>query len=378
MTDIYTGGELHTAEFKLLTGLLKASTGEDGKRRIKGIASSTIQDRHGDRMERTALKDMERAANDNMTIFVNHSYQVPEDVVGSVESAVLRRRQESDDEGNPIYDLEMTALVAEGNPRAVKTADSIEAGVKLGFSIGAMIPKGGATYDEEANAFRIHHVDLLETSVVSIPANPRSWIGGAVKALRQGNGLDSLDNRAAFEKALAPDEPEADEPEAVTSGDEPDSTIEVTAPVETAAADEPTSQEASPDAGPENEEGAVSTPAEASADLDIEDSIDPSVLSAAGAGVQALLLTMAARLETAVAELDEEKRARAEVETQRDEILEGVAEVISQVQQIVDEIAKTPMGRKTSFVEATEQFEHLRGVYSDRFLRLLSAGERSQ
>src|SRR4051812_18419760 len=75
--------------FKIFTGLLKATRSADGKMRLRGVASSSITDRHGDRMELSALQDMQRAAEQNLTIFLNHSYNVPEDVAGSVEKAML-------------------------------------------------------------------------------------------------------------------------------------------------------------------------------------------------------------------------------------------------------------------------------------------------
>jgi hypothetical protein len=57
-------------------------------------------------------------------------------------------------------------------------------GTKLGLSIGARIPEGGAVRNKKTGALLISHVELMETSVVGLPANPRSWIDAATKALR--------------------------------------------------------------------------------------------------------------------------------------------------------------------------------------------------
>lgn len=169
-------------KFQIFSGLLKTSRSQDGKMRLHGVASSTTRDLHGDVMESSALEDMERSANNNLTIFLNHSYDIPEDVAGSVERAALKTRG-ADHEGNPNYDLDMDILINDANPRAVKAFEAIEKGTKLGLSIGALIPEGGALRDKKSGAYTIQHVDLLETSLVGIPANPRSWVEYAAKSL---------------------------------------------------------------------------------------------------------------------------------------------------------------------------------------------------
>ena len=165
--------------FKIFAPMLKASMGPDGKMRLHGIASSTVKDRHGDTMQPSALMDMEQSANNNLTIFLNHSYNVPEDVAGHVERALLRSHPQDPD----IHDLAMDIVVNETNDRAVKAWEAINGGTQLGLSIGAMIPDGGADRDRKSGAYSINHVELLETSLVGVPANPRSWVEYAVKSL---------------------------------------------------------------------------------------------------------------------------------------------------------------------------------------------------
>jgi HK97 family phage prohead protease len=171
-----------STKFQIFSGILKASRSSDGRMRLHGVASSTTKDLHGDTMQSSAIEDMERAANNNLTIFLNHSYDVPEDVAGSVESARMKTRG-ADTEGNPNYDLDMDILVNDANERAVKAFEAIERGTKLGLSIGALIPEGGAKKEKGGN-YIIEHVELLETSLVGIPANPRSWVEYAAKSLR--------------------------------------------------------------------------------------------------------------------------------------------------------------------------------------------------
>lgn len=174
---------LPATKFTIFSGILKTSRSSDGKMRLHGVASSTTKDLHGDTMQSSAIEDMERSANNNMTIFLNHSYAVPEDVAGSVESARMKTRG-VDGEGNPNYDLDMDIIVNESNERAVKAFEAIERGTKLGLSIGALIPEGGATKGKDKGNYIIEHVELLETSLVGIPANPRSWVEYAAKSLR--------------------------------------------------------------------------------------------------------------------------------------------------------------------------------------------------
>ena len=171
--------------FKVFVPMLKAAR-EDGKMRLHGIASSTIKDLHGDVMTRSAIEDMQRSAI-GLTMFLNHSYTVPEDVGGTITSARL-----SDWADGTGTDLPVEVEVNEVNPRAVNAFESIEGGTQLGISIGAIIPEGGAKWDKKAGGFIIEHVQLLEASLVGIPANPRSWVEYAVKALKAEGGIPEV------------------------------------------------------------------------------------------------------------------------------------------------------------------------------------------
>jgi len=175
-------------DFRIFSGMLKAYR-DEGVMRLSGIASSTVKDRHGDVMTDRALAAMLRNA-DNLTIFVNHDYKVPEDVVGSVEKAWISTSSEPD--GMDIHDLHFQIAINDANPRAVQVFEAIDRGTKLGLSIGAMIPDGGAVRDKKSGGYVINDIDLVETSIVSIPANPRSWIDYAVKSLRKHEEQDGV------------------------------------------------------------------------------------------------------------------------------------------------------------------------------------------
>jgi hypothetical protein len=182
-----SSGQLGVAEFALVSGLLTASISEDGVRSLRGTASSTIIDLHGDEMTKSALEDMERSANAGLTIFLNHKYDVPEDIGGSVTDAKMVKRKNAD--GVAVWDLDFGIEMDDSNPRAIQLHNSImgvpgkKKGTKLGLSIGAMIPEDGAKRRKDGS-YLIEHINLLETSLVGIPANPRSWVQNAVKSIK--------------------------------------------------------------------------------------------------------------------------------------------------------------------------------------------------
>lgn len=170
--------------FKIFAPTLVASRGDDGSLRIEGIASSTVRDHHGDQLTLKALEKMAATAR-GMTIFMNHSYNVPGDVFGRVEKVNLARSGMIDEKTKTeIWDLRFGIKVAKSNKQALDTFEMIEGGTRLGLSIGAMVPDGGATFSkEDGGRYIVDDVELVETSVVGVPANPRSWIDYAVKSL---------------------------------------------------------------------------------------------------------------------------------------------------------------------------------------------------
>jgi hypothetical protein len=173
------------AKFKIYTGMLRAyevkSADGSMKKRFKTTASSTIKDLAGDEIQYPAIEKMAAKARENMTIFLNHSYNVPEDVLGSCEDAQVMKRG-VDGDGNDIIDLDFDIALNEVNERAVKAWESINNGVKLGTSIGAIVRHATK---KKGGGLLIDDVDLLEASLVGIPANPRSWVQYAVKGLGQ-------------------------------------------------------------------------------------------------------------------------------------------------------------------------------------------------
>ena len=183
------------AEFKIFSGALKAYETNDGKKSLRTTASSTIKDLSGDRMTDKAIQAMAASAQ-GMTIFLNHSYNVPEDVFGTVKGVEVVERGE-------YRDLDFDIELAEGSDRAEKTYKYIKNGTKLGTSIGAVIKDG----HKDGDGYVFDDVNLLEASIVAIPANPRSWVQYAVKALRQNPVTETVvhSTNGNFTTTIAPD-----------------------------------------------------------------------------------------------------------------------------------------------------------------------------
>lgn len=182
-------------DFKLYTNALKAYTAENGDLHVVGTTSSTIRDLHGDEMTLSALKSMEETAKQNMTVFLNHNYNVPDDIFGSVTDARIVKRFD-DESGAEVYDLDVDVRVVgeDENPLAMKTYRAIKRGVKLGLSIGARVDKVSKKKGNGGeDTYVIESVRLLETSVVGIPANQRSYLQNALKSLKQAEQAGEIE-----------------------------------------------------------------------------------------------------------------------------------------------------------------------------------------
>lgn len=174
------------SDFKIYTNALKAYEADNGDRFVTGTTSSTIRDLHGDEMTLSALKSMEATAKQNMTIWLNHEYQVPDDLFGSVKDARIVKR--IDATGQEVFDLDVDISVVseDENPEAIRAYRAIKRGVKLGLSIGAKVDRVSKKVDKSTGeeTYVIDSVKLMEASVVGIPANQRSYLQNAVKSLR--------------------------------------------------------------------------------------------------------------------------------------------------------------------------------------------------
>ena len=418
-------GKVGIAEFSLVSGLLTASLNEHGTRTLKGTASSTVTDLHGDEMTKSAIEDMERSANAGLTIFLNHSYEVPEDIGGSVTMAKMVKRKDGD---IAVWDLDFEIEMDEENPRAVQLHKSImgsptKKGTKLGLSIGAMIPEDGAKRRKDGS-YLIEHINLLETSLVGIPANPRSWVQNAVKSIKDTLRTDAAPatakgatqiNMSSPKLTLDPetrmyriegsfgdmdlslgggDAVEAPDLE-LDAGTEPEAPAVETAEavpdvqdakitlieIDTGSGDgtggDTGSQEAPP-SSPENEAGLADETAEGDDGAfgdDVTRGLPTEALSPEVSGILrqtvGLLNKTLADLLAVKNELAVEKLARTAAEDDAKLVREKAGEVIRGVSEVVDKIARTPLKSRTQFVEAQAKFAHLEDMYGPEFLKML-------
>ena len=189
-------------DFKVYTNALKAYEASNGDLYVTGTTSSTIRDLHGDEMTLNAIKTMADTAKQNMTIFLNHNYNVPQDLFGSVKDARVVKRFDSET-NSEVYDLDIDVLVCkeDENPEAMRAFKAIKRGVKLGLSIGARVDRVSKKKDANTgdDTYVIDSVKLMEASVVGIPANQRSYLQNALKSLKAAEqaGEVVVDEKAA-------------------------------------------------------------------------------------------------------------------------------------------------------------------------------------
>lgn len=169
-------------------GTLKAlppDDNPDGKPRMRFVVSTTTVDLVGDVMSEAAIDKMLAQAI-GKTFFVNHSYVIPQDVLGKVESGRKFTQKTTDpvtgETGNYLF-LEFVILVAMSNPVAVKTYELVkEDEIKLGASVSIIILEGS----KGSKGTRvIDDLYYLECSAVGIPANQASWSDSISKAFKE-------------------------------------------------------------------------------------------------------------------------------------------------------------------------------------------------
>lgn len=382
------------ADFKVFSGLLKAYEA-DGRKKISGVTSSTVKDLHGDVMELSALQSMERSAKNNMTIWLNHEYEVPKDIFGSALDARITQR------GSDVWDLDIDIAVNETNPRALDTWAAINAGTKLGLSIGALLKDYTL---EKDGSFVIRDVELLEASVVSIPANPRSWVQYAVKAAKAKEAppvttnvtvTQTASNGANFEFKTA-------DVLAVSETAEADAGLEACAECGEApdackcnngkppnarrnneATPDVQAQEApSTESDPEDADGepitASASDVEASTEdasdgdaADGEQTADAVVTETIGDLTSKSITELIALLRTTTSELVTTKAELVKVSGERDLAAKGFFAAI----EIVEKVSDLPLSRKAqgAYGQASASMTRLRSVYSEQFMQMLES-----
>lgn len=376
-------------EFQIFAETLKTIGGEgDGKRRLHGVASSTVKDRHGDVITLEALQKMERQAT-GMTIFANHDYTVPESVMGTVEKAQLRQHPSDID----IYDLVYDIVINEANPRAIQSWESQSQGTQLGLSIGARIPKDGATKSADG-AYIINDIELLETSIVGVPASPRSWVDYAVKALRREEIIKSTSPSAIGVDVEEADEADDDVEKAtameLATADEPAVEVVTETPSPEGQDEPPVDEEAEPEREPAYSDTEVDvldsdepdTPQDApepesqpeSGDELLQNDEETEITLAALVASADTLAGAHAIIENLNRELGSAKKEARTAAEERDQVVEKTVETMDTATSLLERLEKTSMGRKTHPVvaETAKSLQALGEVYTKDVMALLT------
>lgn len=170
-------GKSVLGRFSFETGMLKAYLVTDEKgiahKMIRGIASDDRIDRQGERFSSKAVQKMVDTAKQYLTLFSNHDHSW-EDTLGHVVGAEMAN-------GSFKVECELESDTAE--PRVEKLWNKLMSGTRLAFSIGGRVLH---SFVEEVNGVQVRVLDdleLLELSVVGIPANPRTFVEAIAKSL---------------------------------------------------------------------------------------------------------------------------------------------------------------------------------------------------
>lgn len=137
------------------------------------LGSSTEKDLHGDIMELSALNDMTNVPA-NLALWLNHTYTVPDSFFATLASPPELRKK------GGIADIRLVGNVELLSDAARKTYTLIQRGARLGCSIGCQVTQ----YDiDGAGIIHILHLEVVEWSVVGVPANQRCWVENAIKGV---------------------------------------------------------------------------------------------------------------------------------------------------------------------------------------------------
>lgn len=367
---------------------------EDGRQTLHCTASSTVEDLHGDTMTDECVRDMAvQAKAKAMTIFLNHRYQVPEDVFGKTFDSQVTNRT-FDAEGKAVWDMDLDLVLAGTNPRVPATYALIANDeIKLGVSIGANITEWEFK-DEKLGwwgGLVIKKVNLLEASIVGIPANQRSWVQNAVAAIKAFD----RDLRRQQESSMDADDTNDQAPltteaqrAALMAGVAPAAAVTVvanTAP-KTAESDPPATPETpaapeAPAAAAEPEAGSTETPEgtgtpEGDGSAAAESSGEPSAAAQPTETASAtephteihnaqeagLIEATVTSLEAAIREITAKD---AKITSLNGQVVQLTRErdaanlLAEAASELIEKIATTPLGRKTQIRESADEFAQL-------------------
>jgi len=177
--------DLDVRRAQVVQGTRSVLLDENDEMYLSGAASSTVVDRMGDTLDATCQASMLEQSR-GMTQFLDHVYDLPESILGTcVESSLAMA---TDPKQGDCIDLNIVIRIASDNERAVKCWRHVQNGVKLGLSIGGIfLDVDLRDEDDWMSGLIVHAIELLEISLVGVPANPRTYtkfIAEMTKGLR--------------------------------------------------------------------------------------------------------------------------------------------------------------------------------------------------
>jgi len=135
-----------------IDSVIKGFEEDDEDLIIRGMASTTDKDRMGDIIESSAWKKGLANFRKNPIILYNHNHNRP---IGKAKAVSMTE-----------HGLEIEAKISKSAPDVIAL---IKEKILQAFSVGFMVKD--AEYDRESDTFLIKQAELLEVSVVSVPAN---------------------------------------------------------------------------------------------------------------------------------------------------------------------------------------------------------------
>jgi len=141
------------------------------------VASTNAIDLVGDVMEQSALEQMKQSA-PGTSVFLNHSYNLPEDLFGTVIEAEIVTKNLINPlakEAQPYLCLiyKVAPVTKDENPRGFQTYTMLSKGKrKLGASVTVLVLEKAENPDGKRS---IKKVFYIETSMVGVPCNQLSW-----------------------------------------------------------------------------------------------------------------------------------------------------------------------------------------------------------
>jgi hypothetical protein len=140
---------------------------------ISGVISDDSIDRDGDRMTLRALKMMEEDINSGITLFQDHKHEL-ENSLGYPVHTEIKRNADGINQLVGTFQLDDPEV----NPKVASLLSKIDAGMRVGLSIGGDMGEHSFENSEGKRVRAIDGVKLYEISAVGIPSNSNSYVLG--------------------------------------------------------------------------------------------------------------------------------------------------------------------------------------------------------